>query len=453
VESVVAVRPRPRLPDIGIGAVPVRWWIFLYMFLFGLFCYVQRNGLTIATDQVKAQLHVSQLQVFLLSSAFLAMYTALQVAGGAIGQRWGARRMFTLIGALSCLAMVATPLAPYLLTGTAVIMAMAFAQAVLGVAQAPVFPVQTGVFESWFPNARWGFVNGLATSANSVGTAIAAPLVVTLSASYGWQRALLWTALPLAVLTACWAWYGRDTPQQHPSVSARELSELDGGGHEPPIPTTLRRCLLLMRERSMLMLALSYMLANVAFYQLVAAPFLYLTQYRHLSQEDGGWLAMLPPIGAAIGAYLGGALTDRTAARFGLRWGLRLVPLAALPAAAVLLLCGAYASSIPLAVGCFVLAYGCQQLNEGPVAAATMQIARADSMSGFGVINTGGNLAGVLQFPLLGYLSGRGEWNLTFVVAAGCCLAAAALWLLVRADRRFSPENRAAIDSRLQVAA
>jgi ACS family D-galactonate transporter-like MFS transporter len=347
---------------------------------------------------------------------------------------------------------VATPLAPYVLTGTAVIMAMACAQAVLGVSQSPVFPVQTGVFESWFPSAQWGFVNGLGSSAMHVGSAITAPLIVALSASWGWQRALLWTALPLAVLTVCWAWYGRDLPQQHASVSARELAELDGGGHEPPAPATLRRCLQLMRERSLLLLAISYLLANVAFYQLMDAPFLYLTQHRHLSQVQSGWLAMLVPAGAAVGACLGGALTDRSAARFGLRWGHRLVPLVALPGAAVLLLCGAHAASVPIAVGCFVVAYGCVELNEGPVAATTMQIAQADSMCAFGVINTGGNLAGVLQYPLLGYLSERGEWNLSFVIAGACCLAAAALWLLVRADRRFAPDLPAAFDSQVQVA-
>src|SRR6202008_4949242 len=119
--------------------------------------------------------------------------------------------------------------------------------------------------ESWFPRAQWGFVNGLGSSAMQVGSAITAPLIVALSASLGWQRALLFTALPLAVLTVCWAWYARDTPQQHPSVSARQLAELDGGGHEPPAPTTLRRCLQLASDRSMLALALSYLLANVAF--------------------------------------------------------------------------------------------------------------------------------------------------------------------------------------------
>ena len=145
------------------------------MFLFPLLCYVQRNTLTIATDQVKTQLQVSQLQVFLLSSAFMAMYTALQLPAGALGQRLGARLTFVLIGALGCFAVVATALAPYLLTGVALIGAMACAQALLGTAQAPVFPVQLGVFESWFPSARWGFVNGLGSSAMGVGSAIAAP--------------------------------------------------------------------------------------------------------------------------------------------------------------------------------------------------------------------------------------------------------------------------------------
>jgi ACS family glucarate transporter-like MFS transporter len=440
VEALVTTQPRRPFGLTGaLGTVRIRWWIFLFMFLFPLLCYVQRNALTIATDQVKAQLHVSQLQVFLLSSVFMIMYTALQLPGGALGQRWGARRMFVVVGVVSCLASVATPLAPYVLTGAAVIVAMGLAQAMLGTAQAPVFPVQTGVFESWFPSAQWGFVNGLGSSAMGVGSAIAAPLIVALTAVWGWQRALLWTALPMAVLTVCWAWYGRDLPQQHPSVSARELAELDGGGHAAPAQTNLRRCLQLASDRSMLALAISYLLANVAFYQLMAAPFLYLTQHRHLGLMDSGWLATLPPLGAATGACLGGALADRCVARFGLRWGPRLVPLVALPAAGLLLLSGTYVGNALLAVGCFVLAYACVELNEGPVAAATMQIARADSMSGFGVINTGGNLAGVLLYPLLGYLSGRGEWNLAFLIAAGCCLASAVLWLLVRADRRFAP--------------
>jgi ACS family glucarate transporter-like MFS transporter len=148
---------------------------------------------------------------------------------------------------------------------------------------------------------------------------------------------------------------------------------------------------------------------------------------------------MLPPAGAATGAWLGGVLTDRLVARMGLRWGHRLIPLVSLPAAAVLLLLGGYIDSVGAALACFMLAYACIELNEGPVGAAALQIARADAMSGWGVINTGGNLGGVVLYPLLGYLSGRGDWNSVFAVGVGCCLVAAALWLFVRADQPFVP--------------
>ena len=437
--SLVSDRLQRRAAVPSLRRVRVRWWIFLYMFLFILFAFVQRNSLNVATDQIQSQLRVSQLQVFMLMWAYQVMYSLLQVPGGSLGQRCGARWTFVLIGALACLATVATPLAPIVLSGTAMIGAMVLAQAVLGTSQAPLFPVMTGVFESWFPSSRWGFVNGLSSSAMHVGTAVTAPLIVALTAALGWQRALLCTALPMAILTVCWARYGRDRPRQHPSVSAEELEELDEGAEESTPPATLERVLCLIRDRNVALLALSYLCMNYVFFLLMTAPFLYLTQARHLSQVDGGWLAMLPPAGAALGAWVGGVLADRFCARLGVRWGLRLIPLISLPLSGVLLLVGVHTAGVYVAVACFVLAYALIEVNEGPFGAALMQIARADSMPGFGAINTGGNLGGVVCYPILGYLSGRGEWNMAFAIGVAFNLVAAALWLLVRADERFSP--------------
>jgi sugar phosphate permease len=408
------------------------------MFLFALLASVQRNSLNVATDQIQSQLHVSQLQVFMLLWAYQLMYSVLQIPAGSVGQRLGARASFVLLGLLTCLATVATPLAPTVLSGTAMIGAMVCAQAILGSGQAPLFPVMTGVFESWFPSSRWGFVTGLSSSAMHVGAALTAPLIVALAGALGWQRAVLWTALPMAVLTGCWARYGRDRPREHPSVSAEELEELGDGAQEATPPATLERMKRLVRNRNILLIAVSYLCLNYAFFLLMTAPFLYLTQQRHLSHVDGGWLATLPPIGAAVGAWVGGDLTDRLCVRFGLRWGLRLIPLVSLSLAGALLLLGVHAHAVPVAVACFVLAYGFVELNEAPVGAALMQIARADSMPGFGIINTGGNLGGVVCYPILGYLSGRGEWNAAFSIGTGFCVAAGALWLWVRADERFT---------------
>ena len=134
-----------------------------------------------------------------------------------------------------------------------------------------------------------------------------------------------------------------------------------------------------------------------------------------------------------------GDLADRFCARFGVRWGLRVIPLISLPLSGALLLLALHSGAVLVTVACFVLAYGLIEVNEGPYGAALMQVARADSMPGWGVINTGGNLGGVVCYPILGYLSGRGEWHAAFAIGSAFCLLAAALWLFVRADQRFLP--------------
>ena len=419
--------------------IRVRWWIFICMFLFGTVAYMQRTSLAVATDQIKSELHVSQLQVFMLLWAFQIAYTALQMPGGAIGQRIGARAAFIVIGVVGFIATVAMPLAPVLLSGTALIGALVLAQAVLGAAQAPVFPVQAGVFEAWFPVSRWGLVNGIGTTGMDLGTAVTPPLIVALTASFGWQGALLSIAVPTAVLTALWAWYGRDTPREHPAVTAEELAELGEVASEKPAPVTLQRFLHLLANRNVALLAVSYLSMNYAFFLLTTAPFLYLVQERHLSQVNSGWLAVLPPIGAGAGAWLGGAFADRFTARFGPRWGYRLGPLVSLPLAGVLLLLAMHTDDAYLAVAVLTVAFAAVEFTEGSYWAATMQVARADTMAAGGVLNTGGNLGGVIYYPIAGYLSGHGAWNAAFATGTGFAIVAAVLWLLVKADQRFDP--------------
>ena len=48
------------------------------------------------------------------------------------------------------------------------------------------------------------------------------------------------------------------------------------------------------------------------------------------------------------------------------------------------------------------------ELNEGAYWAATMRVARADTGAATGVLNTGGNFAGIVSAPIVGALSGAG---------------------------------------------
>jgi MFS family permease len=177
---------------------------------------------------------------------------------------------------------------------------------------------------------------------------------------------------------------------------------------------------------------------NYVFYLIANWCFLYLVQERHFNILEGGWLAAAPPLAAAAGAGVGGQLAAVLCARFGFRWGFRLTPLVALPAAGALLLVTVHLSNPYGAVIALALCYGIVELTEGSYWAGTMFVARADTMSATGVLNTGGNIGGLIGIPIVAYLSGHGAWTAAFVIGTLFALVGAACWLGIDATRPFA---------------
>jgi ACS family glucarate transporter-like MFS transporter len=309
-------------------------------------------------------------------------------------------------------------------------------QFIMGLAQGPIFPVSTGVMESWFPPQRWPLIQGLQSSGLQLAAAATAPLVAYLMSTVGWQQALLWPALPAAGVVALWAWYGRNTPREHRAVSAAEIAEL---GHRPeeqaPSPITWARLARIFTDRSVVLLSFSYVCMNYVFYLISNWCFLYLVQERHFNVLESGLLSMLPPLGAALGAGIGGILVTGACKRLGLRWGYRAVPLFALPTAGLLLLLVVNLSNAYLALAMLTLAYLVVELTEAAYWGGTMVVARTDSMVASGVLNTGGNIGGLIGIPIVAYLSGGGHWSAAFALGALFALIGTLLWFGIDADR------------------
>jgi len=435
------VRDEPRAePSVrSPPRVRVRWWIFLYLFGFGFVVYFQQRGITVASYQMMPQLHLTQEQIGWLLWWMLLGYTALQFPGGVIGQRVGARRTFVIISLLAFAATLGTPLLPLLLTGAALFAALLATQLLLGASQGPVFPVSAGVFETWFPARQWPLVQGLQSMGLQLGAAITAPLIASLMSSFGWQRALAWSALPVLALIGGWAWYGRDTPREHPAVTEAELAELGPVAERVDHAISWQRVWELMRNRDVLALTASYICMNYVFYLLANWSFLYLVQERHFTVLESGWLASTPPLAAAIGAGVGGQLASVLGERYGVRTGLRIIPLLSLPAAGVLQFAAVDATNPYLAVVALALCFAAVELNEGPYWAAIMHVGRSDSMAAGGLLNTGGNLGGLICTPIVAYLSGHQAWTPAFLIGMGFAAVSAALWLVVDPTRTAVP--------------
>jgi ACS family glucarate transporter-like MFS transporter len=422
-------------PLARAAAIRIRWRIFSFLFGFGFVAYVQQKSITVAAERMMPELGLTQLQIGWLEQAFVLGYAIFQMPGGVVGQRLGARRTFVVIGLTAFLATVATPLAPDIFSGRALFFALLVVQVLLGCSQGAIFPVSAGVFEVWFPPNRWSFVQGLQTMGLALGAALTPPLIASLMVTLGWQRALVWSSLPPLGLIALWAWYGRNTPREHPAISAQELAEIGGHTAAQATPAAqvdssigIRQLLRLLGNRSVLLLAISYMCMNYTFYLLSNWVFLYLVQERRFSLLEGGWLAAAPPLAAALGAGVGGVITSVLCQRLGERWGYRLVPLVALPVSAVLLLSGVGAASPYVAVAALAACFACIELTEGAYWAAGMNVGRGDTMAVCGFMNTGGNLGGIISIPVVAYFSGLHLWHTAFLIGAGFAVIGAVAW-------------------------
>jgi MFS family permease len=67
--------------------IRVRWWIFAFTFAFAMLSFIQRTSIAVAGESIAAALHITQVQVGLLNTAFLSTYTVAQIPAGALGGR------------------------------------------------------------------------------------------------------------------------------------------------------------------------------------------------------------------------------------------------------------------------------------------------------------------------------------------------------------------------------
>ncbi|HEY0766942.1 MAG TPA: hypothetical protein VGD47_03205, partial [Steroidobacteraceae bacterium] len=203
----------------------------------------------------------------------------------------------------------------------------------------------------------------------------------------------------------------------------------------------------LMRNRDVLALTASYVCMNYVYYLLANWCFLYLVQERHFTVLESGWLASTPPLAAAMASGIGGMLASALGTRYGVRKGLRILPLISLPAAGVLQFVAVDAANAYFAVAALALCFACVELNEGPYWAAIMHVGRADTMAASGLLNTGGNAGGLIATPIVAYLSGHHAWTTAFLIGTAFALLSAAAWLLVDPTRRAASDESAAAAS------
>jgi ACS family glucarate transporter-like MFS transporter len=271
----------------------------------------------------------------------------------------------------------------------------------------------------------------------SVGSALTPPLLAYLATAWGWQTALLFFSLPAFALAAVWLVYARNEPTEQSRLEqAGQPFDVERSPRRPEASGHFR---LLLSNKNLWVLTLSYALQGYISYIFVFWFFLYLVQVRHFDMLEGSWLAAMPWLLALITTPVGGVISDQLVRRVGYPWGRRLWPILAMQLAAGLLCLGARAERPYFAVALLTVCQALVMSVEGAFWASTIEIAPEHAGAAGGILNMGGNLGGFLSPMLTPLVAAKSGWVPAFDIGAGLYVLGAILWFWVSPVARASP--------------
>jgi len=416
----------------------VRWRITLLLIVASFVDYFLRFNLSLAAGTMMPDLGLSEIQWGWVMAAFPLGYAIFQLPGGVAADRFGPRRVLTLMmlawGTLVLLqAMVPGP-------GRASTASIIFMLVVLGFAvgatHAPIYPTANCTIQRWFPIGRWALPNGLTSTGLTWGAAAVTPVLTGLILAVGWRQGFA-TIAPMAfVAAALWWWYVRDYPSQHHGVNAAEAQLIAANRRmRVGVEKEAGNWRTVVKNRDLLLLTLSYSCMNYGFWTAFGWLFYYLDSITEMGRDVSVTVTALQWIAGGFAAAIGGWLCDRLCRKIGFRWGCRGPIMVAMLCSGTLLIVGLVVDSATLAGACFVGFFFFNQFTEGPYWAASMAIGRRLAGSAGGVLNTGANAMGVITVLAGPVIADALGWKVAIGTLTPFAFVAAGLMMFVRADR------------------
>lgn len=409
----------------------IRWLLIFWLFVLSAVAYLDRVNISIAGSLLARDYHLSKIQLGWIFSAFLAGYALFQPLGGWLADSLGSRRVLAL-GVLWWGIFTALTAAAPARFGLALLAFMAVRFA-LGAGEAVIYPASNQFVARWIPSAERGLANGWIFSGVGVGAGFTPPLITYIMLRYGWRSSFIVCSFLGLLVGFVWYWIARDSPDEHPLVSANELSRIQAGlpssvaGKKLALVSWSR----MMRSKEVLALTLSYFSFGYVAWIFFSWFYIYLADVRGLNLKSSALYSMLPFIAMAVCSPLGGVISDALARSKGPRIGRSGVAVFAMILASIFLVLGSSAKDTQVAV--FVLAggAGALYLSQSSFWSVTADIGGASSGSVSGFMNMGNQFGGMITASLTPWIAVRLGWKVSFFVAAALCLGGALAWLFV----------------------
>ena len=424
------------------GSGNVRWFLIAWLFVLSAVAYLDRVNISIAGPSLAAAYHLSNVQLGWVFSAFLAGYAIFQTPAGRLADRLGPRRVLAGGVVWWGIFTALTAAVPPAIRGAALLfISIRF---LFGAGEAVVYPAANQFVARWIPPQERGLANGLIFAGVGAGAGLSPPLITYIMLHYGWRASFWLCAVIGLVVGGAWFIVARDTPTQHPSVSASERdyilanlsSEISKESGRKLIPWRT-----VFKSREVLAITLSYFTFGYAAWIFFSWFYIYLAQVRGLNLKASAFYAMLPFLAMAACSPLGGTVSDWLTRHYGPRIGRCYLASAAIAMAAVFLALGAEVQSARLASIVLAGGAGALYLSQSSFWSVTADISGSSPGSVSGLMNMGNQIGGMVTASLTPVIANHFGWEVSFLVSAALCLFGAAMWILVDPTRSIEPHS------------
>lgn len=428
-------QPREGLPKKS----NVRFLILAMVFLVTVFNYVDRATLSIAAPSMRKDLGFDAITMGIAFSAFGWAYTAMQIPGGIILDRFGSRLVY---GFSLIIWSVFTFLQGFVDLFSSALMALFTLRFLMGIAESPAFPANNRLTVMWFPRHERGLATAIFQSAQYFALAVFTPVMTMTLHYWGWQQIFFLTGAAGIVLGLLWFKVVHE-PKKHKRANQAEIDYIEAGGGLPQIgdvktPFSWAQLKSISANRMMVGIYIGqFCLTSITWFFLTWFP-TYLIEAKGMSILKVGFVAAVPAICGFAGGMFGGLWSD-----WFLRRGFSLTVARKTPIIVGLFLSSTivvanYVSSDAIVIGVMSLAFFAKGVgNLGWCIVGDVSPKESMGISG-GMFNLFGNLASIVTPLAIGYFvstTGSFEAALTYVAAMGALGACSYLFIVGKLER------------------
>jgi MFS transporter, ACS family, glucarate transporter len=402
-------------------------------FLLSLLLYIDRVCISTAKQPIIDDLGLTDTQFGWVLSAFAFGYALVQTPAGAMADKLGPRLILTAV-------VTSWSVFTGLTAATWNFVSMLVVRFLFGLGEAGAFPGMASAVYSWIPVQERGLVKGINFSASRLGAAITMPVLPAMIESLGWKASFL-TLMTVGFVWAVvwWSWF-RDDPEQHPTISAKELDYIlanrQAASADPQAKVENLRTAQILSSGNMWLMMGQYFASNFTFFFCLSWLFPYIQETYNLAFTEAGFYAMVPLVGGAVGNVFSGWLVDLLYTAGHKTWSRRLPAMFGFSLASIGLLMSVGQAEITGAVVWLTIAIFGADMVLAPAWSFCIDIGGAHAGKVSGTMNMAGNLGSAIvaiAFPYL--LQWTGGVETFFYVGASLNALAILCWIAAKPGR------------------